>query len=71
MEAMIEAGVDVWRLGLAHGALDEQIATFRRLRAVSEASGRHIGILVDLPGPKVRCKPFPEGGCNVTEDAVI
>ena len=29
------------------------------------------GILVDLPGPKVRCKPFPEGGCNVTEDAVI
>ena len=52
MTAMIEAGVDVWRLGLAHGSLDEQVETFRRLRAVSQDSGRHIGILVDLPGPQ-------------------
>lgn len=71
MRAMIDAGVDVWRLGLAHGTLDEQVDTFRQLRAVSEEAGRYIGILVDLPGPKVRCLPFGEGGCEVTQDAVI
>ena len=71
MRAMIEAGVDVWRLGLAHGTLDEQVETFHRLRAVSQDSGRHVGILVDLPGPKVRCRPFAEGGCEVAQDAVV
>ncbi|WP_420626398.1 pyruvate kinase [Candidatus Poriferisodalis sp.] len=71
MQALIEAGVDVWRLSLAHGTLDEQVATFRRLRKVSQESGRYIGILVDLPGPKVRCMPFPEGGCEVAQDAVL
>ena len=71
MRAMIEVGVDVWRLGLAHGTLDEQVETFHRLRAVSQDSGRHVGILVDLPGPKVRCRPFAEGGCEVAQDAVV
>ncbi len=71
MRAMIDAGVDVWRLGLAHGNIDDQVETFRRLRAVSEESGRYVGILVDLPGPKVRCRPFPQGGCEVAQDALI
>ena len=71
MKAMIEAGVDVWRLGLAHGTLDEQVETFRRLRAVSQESGRYVGILVDLPGPKIRCRPFADGGCEVAQDAVV
>ena len=57
---MIAAGMDVARIGLAHGTLDEAIERYRRLRRVSEQAGRPVGILVDLPGPKVRTATFGE-----------
>ncbi|HSL58096.1 MAG TPA: pyruvate kinase [Acidimicrobiales bacterium] len=65
LEAMIEAGMDVARIGLAHGTLDEQMARYQRVRVASEAVGRPVGILVDLPGPKVRAAPFGDGAHEV------
>ena len=74
-EAMIkdlaEAGMDVARIGLAHGTLDEAIEKFRRVRRVSEALGRPIGTLVDLPGPKVRAGQMPEDGLPVVQGETI
>ncbi|MBK5222361.1 MAG: pyruvate kinase [Acidimicrobiia bacterium] len=58
LESMIEAGMDVARIGLAHGTLDEQIERYHRVRAAAKAVGRTVGILVDLPGPKVRAASF-------------
>lgn len=58
LEAMIEAGMDVARIGLAHGTLDEQMERYHRVRAAAKAVGRPVGILVDLPGPKVRAASF-------------
>jgi pyruvate kinase len=58
LEAMIEAGMDVARIGLAHGTLDEQIDRYHRVRAAAAKVGRTVGILVDLPGPKVRAGSF-------------
>ena len=60
LEAMIEAGMDVARIGLAHGTLDEQMARYHRVRAAAAAVGRPVGVLVDLPGPKVRAGSFGE-----------
>jgi pyruvate kinase len=60
LEAMIEAGMDVARIGLAHGTLDEQMARYHRVRDAAEAVGKQVGILVDLPGPKVRAASFGE-----------
>jgi pyruvate kinase len=60
LEAMIEAGMDVARIGLAHGTLDEQMERYHRVRAAAKAVGRPIGVLVDLPGPKVRAGSFGE-----------
>jgi pyruvate kinase len=60
LEAMIEAGMDVARIGLAHGTLDEQMERYHRVRAAAKAVDRPIGILVDLPGPKVRAASFGE-----------
>src|SRR4051812_21846869 len=56
------AGMDVARIGLAHGSLDEAIARYQRIRSVERAIGRPIGVLVDLPGPKVRTGAMPPGG---------
>jgi len=51
---MVEAGMDVARLNLSHGTIDEAIETLRRLRHISDIVDRPLGIMADLPGPKVR-----------------
>lgn len=71
LRRMVQAGMDVARIGLAHGTLDEQIEKFRRVRSVAADLGRHVGILVDLPGPKIRCAAFPEGGVELVEDEYL
>lgn len=65
LRAMIRAGMDVARLGLAHNTVDEGLERFHRIRAVAEDEGRRVGILVDLPGPKVRAGNFGEDGVDV------
>ena len=62
IKAMIEAGMDVARLGLAHGTLEQNLDRLHRIRAAAAAYGRPVGLLVDLPGPKVRTGAFPEEG---------
>jgi pyruvate kinase len=68
---MIEEGMDVARIGLAHGDLDQHLDVYRRVRQASTDVGRDIGILVDLPGPKIRCAPFPDGGADLIEGTTI
>ncbi|QGG95339.1 pyruvate kinase [Actinomarinicola tropica] len=60
LRAMIEGGMDVARIGLAHGTVEEQMDRFQRVRRAATDVGRNVGILVDLPGPKVRAGSFGE-----------
>ena len=71
LRAMIRAGMDVARLGLAHNTIDEGLERFRRIRAVAEDEGRRVGILVDLPGPKVRAGNFGETGIDVPTGSAV
>ena len=71
LRAMIRAGMDVARLGLAHNTVDEGLERFHRIRKVSEEEGRRVGILVDLPGPKVRAGNFGETGVDVPTGSSI
>jgi len=50
--------MDVARIGLAHGSLDEALARYHMLRRVADELHHTLGILVDLPGPKVRLGTF-------------
>ena len=68
---MIEAGVDVFRIGLAHGSLSDAVQRYRMIREVAKASGKSIGILADLPGPKVRIGQLPDGGVSLQVGATI
>jgi pyruvate kinase len=61
MRAMGRAGMDVARVTLAHGTTAEAVDRIRRLREVVP----HVGVLVDLPGPKVRTSPFADGGVTL------
>ena len=51
---MVEAGMNVARLNMSHGSYDFHEKTIRNVRKVSKETGRHIGILLDLQGPKIR-----------------
>lgn len=54
MKEMILAGMDVARLNFSHGDLPWHREMLRRLREASLSSGRHLTIIGDLPGPKIR-----------------
>ena len=51
---LLERGVDVFRINMAHGDRAEHEQVLATLRAESERAGRPIGILIDLAGPKIR-----------------
>ena len=67
LSALIEAGMDVARIGLAHEDLETHLERYDRIRKASVDADRTVGILVDLPGPKVRAGRFPEGGVELVE----
>jgi len=71
LRALIDAGMDVARVPLAHGSLDEALERMHRVRRAADEAGRSVGVLVDLPGPKIRAAGFPEGGVELAEGATL
>ena len=67
IRSLFAAGVDVFRLNFSHGDHDGHRRCFEAIRAVESATGRPIGILADLQGPKLRVGEF-SGGSAVLEE---
>ncbi len=61
LRALVDAGMDVARLNLSHGDHSVHEQVYRDVRAASDESGRAVGILVDLQGPKIRTGRFANG----------
>src|SRR5581483_11312738 len=61
LRALFDAGVDVFRLNFSHGTHDEKRRVFADIRQVEADTGRPIGILADLQGPKLRLGNFAAG----------
>jgi pyruvate kinase len=59
LEKLIEAGMDVARLNFSHGTPQEHLRDFRSIRRAAKRLGYVVGILQDLPGPKIRIGRFP------------
>ncbi len=71
LEQLLRAGVDVVRLNLSHGTIDQSLARLAMVRDVADAIGRPLGVLADLPGPKIRAGEFPAGGAELTPGASV
>ena len=71
MKSMLEAGMDVARLNLSHGSLEEHLERMKQLRAVSEQVGKPLGIMADLPGPKVRLGQFEDPVDLAIDDEIL
>ncbi len=59
LSALIEAGVNVFRLNFSHGTADEQSQRAYRIRELAAARGCHVALLGDLQGPKIRLRKLP------------
>lgn len=68
---MVVAGMDVARLGMAHGGIDQALERMARIRAVAADVGQLVAVMADLPGPKVRIGQVPEDGLDLVNDARV
>ncbi|CAA9311821.1 MAG: Pyruvate kinase [uncultured Lysobacter sp.] len=66
LDALLNAGVDCVRLNFSHGDPSAQVARANALREAAQRVGREVGILVDLPGPKIRIERFEQGRVQLT-----
>jgi pyruvate kinase len=62
IDALLAAGVDVFRLNFSHGTHEGHAETYRRVRGAAERSGRNIAVMQDLSGPKIRTTTLEGGG---------
>ena len=68
MEALFEAGIDVVRLNFSHGIAQDHIDRANVVRELSKKTGRRVGILADLQGPKIRIARFKDTKVWLDED---
>src|ERR1700685_3705400 len=69
LRALFDAGVDVFRCNFSHGSHDDHRALFAAIRRVESETGRPIGILADLQGPKLRLGDFANGRISLAAGA--
>jgi len=61
LDELFRAGVNVVRLNFSHGDPSGQAKRAAEVRAAAQRMGVEVGILADLPGPKIRIERFAEG----------
>ena len=61
LEEVIRAGADVVRVNFSHGGADEHARRVERARQAAERVGKHVALLGDLQGPKIRIERFAGG----------
>ncbi|GAA2510328.1 pyruvate kinase [Streptomyces gobitricini] len=61
IKTLVEAGMDVARFNLSHGTYADHEERYQHVRKASDETGRSVGILADLQGPKIRLGRFHEG----------
>lgn len=71
IDALFEAGADVFRLNFSHGTHDDHRQRLETIRAVERERGRPIGVLLDLQGPKLRIGTFVDGPVQLASGAAF
>ncbi|SDM13101.1 pyruvate kinase [Streptomyces wuyuanensis] len=61
IKALVDAGMDVARFNLSHGTYADHEERYHHVRKASDETGRSVGVLADLQGPKIRLGRFQEG----------
>ncbi|NNG98566.1 pyruvate kinase [Gordonia araii] len=62
IQSLVDSGMDVARLNFSHGTHDDHAAMYGFVREVAADTGKAVGILADLQGPKIRLGKFGGDG---------
>ena len=65
LEKFITLGVDGMRLNFSHGSHQEHGRTISLIRKTGKKLNKHIAIIVDVQGPKIRIGNLPESGIEL------
>jgi len=71
IERLIRAGMDVARLNLSYGTLEEHAQYVQIIRKLSKQMARNVAILMDLPGPKYRIGNLKKGWVTLRRGTLI
>ena len=61
---LFEAGADVFRINMSHTSQERMRELVAMIRAVERDTGRPIGMLIHLQGPKLRLGTFTGGAVS-------
>ena len=65
VRALVASGMNVARLNMSHGTHAEQLVRYNNVRQAADESGKAVGILADLQGPKIRLGKFSAGKVRI------
>lgn len=68
---MVEAGMSVARINLAHGSHKDHAQFVRVVRRVAKEVGRPIAVMADLAGPKIRVGSLKDGRVELARGDVV
>ncbi len=71
IQQLIRAGMDVARLNLSHGSLDQHARYIETVRRLSRRAGIDVAILIDLPGPKYRIGRLKDGQAVLKKGSLV
>lgn len=71
IKQLFEAGVDVFRLNFSHGSHEDHAERYRILREIEAETGRPVGILQDLQGPKIRIGQVCDDGIELVPGETV
>ena len=61
LEKIILAGANMVRMNFSHGSAEDHIKRAEDVRAIAKKHNKHVAILGDLQGPKIRVSKFTDG----------
>ena len=68
---LVQDGMDVARLNFSHGDHADHEQNYKWVRSATDATGRAVGILADLQGPKIRLGRFKNGSEQWDNDEIV
>jgi pyruvate kinase len=71
IEQLIRAGMNVARLNLSHGTLDEHAHYIRMVRECARRLDSNVAILMDLPGPKYRTGEMQNESAKLKKGSLV
>ena len=71
VRALIEAGVDCFRLNFSHGTQEEQAQAIAMVGQATQEMGRPVALLQDPQGPKIRVGALRAGPIEIADGAEV